>query len=181
MDRTNFFDATLRVLHVAPEFCLISRFTKLQNLDYVTVDLSSRLALVKMDLRNLGFSDSSFDCVICCHVLEHVPEDRIAIRELFRVLNPGGYAIIQSPIDLTCESTSEDPSLDPAERSRLFGQADHVRIYGRDYSGRLESAGFIVKVDAYAKALGTSTIEKFRLSEDERIYFCVKPNQTSRG
>ena len=87
----------------------------------------------------------AFDTIICSHVLEHVPADAKAMSELFRVLRPGGVAIIQVPYADDCAETDEDPSVtDPLERERRFGQFDHVRIYGRDFADRLRRAGFVV-------------------------------------
>jgi len=103
------------------------------------------------------------------------------MRELFRVLIPGGWAILNSPIDPRRTKTFEDPSItSPQDRERAFGQRDHVRIYGRDYKARLEKAGFTVKVDNYAKDLETSIVRKYGL-QDEEIYFCTKPLRTTKS
>ena len=175
-DRTNFFTDNLRVLEIAPMDFLEHKFQAMPNLDYVSVDLESPIAMVKMDITDMQFPDNCFDCTICCHVLEHIPDDRKAMREIFRVLKPGGWAILQVPI--FGEKTFEDPTITaPEERERVFGQRDHVRIYGLDYKDRLEDAGFIVKVDDYVKELSDDTIKKYGLMRDESIYFCSKPNQ----
>ena len=84
-------------LHIAPEYCFIKPFKKLKNLDYVTADLISPWADVKLDVQNIPFPDSSFDVVICNHVLEHVDDDRKAMQELLRVMNPSGFGIFQVP------------------------------------------------------------------------------------
>lgn len=174
--RTRFFVDQLRVLHVAPEAILQSRFRRLPNLDYVSVDLDSPLAMVHMDITRLALQDNQFDVIFCSHVLEHIPNDQQAMRELYRVLKPGGWAIMLVPIDTTQESTFEDPSIVlPQERERYFGQHDHVRLYGRDYIQRLESAGFCVWVDTFARELDSATIIRYGINRYEDIYGCTKP------
>ncbi len=139
--QTNFFQQQLKVLHFAPEYIFQKRFSVLPNLDYISADLQSQYAQLKMDITNIPYEDSSFDVILCCHVLEHVPEDKQAMRELFRVLRPGGWAILQVPIDSSLRVTFEDPEIvTPEDRKQYFGQSDHVRIYGRDYKDRLEEA-----------------------------------------
>lgn len=174
-NRTNLFSDKLRVLHFAPEPVFQSVFKSTPNLDYLSADLDPSKAMVKMDITNILFEDNSFDVLLCNHVLEHIINDRKGMSELFRVLKPGGWAILQSPMDTTLEETFEDPSItSPEDRERVFGQNDHVRIYGRDYKDRLEQAGFTVNVDDYVKELGNETMAKFRLP-DEEIFFCTKP------
>ena len=146
----------------------------MSNLDYISVDLNSPLAMVKMDITNILYEDNTFDVILCSHVLEHIIDDRKAIRELFRVLKPGGWAILQVPLSNENDKTLEEPSIiSPRDRERIFGQKDHVRIYGRDYKDRLEKAGFTVKVDGYVRELGDDKIKKHGLSEDQEIYFCT--------
>jgi ubiquinone/menaquinone biosynthesis C-methylase UbiE len=97
--------------------------------------------MIKVDITAIQMADHTFDAIYCSHVLEHVPDDRRAMREFCRVLKPGGWAILLVPI--TAQKTFEDPTVvDPAERLRLFGQEDHVRRYGPDYIDRLTAAGF---------------------------------------
>ena len=181
-ERTKFFTDHLKVLHVSPMYCLWEKFRRLRNIDYVTADLSSPIAKVKLDVTNIDMPDDQFDCIICYHVLEHIPDDRRAMRELFRVLKPGGWAILQVPVDLDRDTTFEDPGLSsPEERERIFGQKDHVRIYGRDYEDRLKEAGFIVNLDWYVKELDEELINRYGIRRDEVIYFCVKPKEVSTG
>lgn len=173
-DKTNLFTDPLRLLHVAPESVLRQAFMTMPNIDYLSVDLSSPLAMVKMDITNMEIEDNYFDVIICNHVLEHIPDDLKAMRELFRVLKPGGWAILQVPI--TQEKTFEDPKVTtPAERLKVFGQEDHVRAYGLDYRERLEKAGFNVKVGSYVRELSEDVVERYRLPRDEDIHFCSKP------
>lgn len=172
-EKTNFFDANLKVLHIAPEYCFYQRFENQKNLDYISADIQSPLAKVKMDITNIVYEDNLFDVILCNHVLEHILDDGKAMKELLRVLKPGGWAIMQVPIALNSQQTFEDPTIEsPEERKRLFGQEDHVRWYGLDYKDRLELAGFTVKVDSYVKELGNNAIEKYSLRETENIYFC---------
>ncbi len=130
-----------RLLHVAPEPALAAVFQR--DFDYLSIDLDERRAMVAMDLTALTFADGTFDAIVCNHVLEHVPDDHIALAELHRVMKVGGWGSIQVPMD--GEVTREDPTInDPGERLRLYGQEDHVRLYGRDFTDRLEAAGFVV-------------------------------------
>jgi len=132
-----------------------------------------------MDITNIPYKDHSFDVVLCNHVLEHVVDDQKAMRELFRVLTPGGWAILNSPIDPRRAKTFEDPNItSPQDRERAFGQQDHVRIYGCDYRERLEKAGFKVKLDNYIRDLSIDLVEKYGL-KGEKVYFCTKPLQAN--
>lgn len=150
-----------RVLHVAPEAALTELFS--QKTDYLSIDLDGSQAMMAMDITALDLADESFDIVICNHVLEHVADDRKALTELFRVLKPNGWGSIQVP--MKGESTQEDLSItDPEERSRLYGQDDHVRQYGRDFPERLRDAGF--DVSEYRKEDWLRPDEQARLSVD---------------
>lgn len=172
-DRTNLFRDRLRILHVAPEDCLQPTLSRLGNLDYVSADLTSGAAMVRMDVTDIQFPDNSFDVILCSHVLEHVSDDQRAMRELKRILKPGGWAILQVPVDGSRECTVEDPRVtDPTERERLFGQWDHVRVYGRDYPQRLADAGFDVQAVPYATQLGPDVVRACGLNEDEKVYRC---------
>ena len=135
------------MLHIAPEGCFSGRLQDRLRGAYITGDLQDPSAMVRVDVTEMEFPDASFDVVYCSHVLEHVPDDRKAMREFFRVLKPGGWAVLLVPI--TVEKTIEDPTLeDPAQSLALFGQEDHVRRYGKDYEDRLRDAGFAVAVFA---------------------------------
>ena len=110
--------------------------------DYTTADLESPLAELHFDVLRIPLPDASYDVLICNHLLEHVADDRRALGEFYRILRPGGWGILLSPVDRSRAATFEDDSItDPAERTRIFGQYDHRRIYGRDYGGRLREAG----------------------------------------
>lgn len=159
-----------KVLHFAPEQEFYKRFKKQANIDYTTTDLFSPLADVKADICNLPFNDNSYDIIFCNHVLEHIPDDTKAMQELFRVMKPGGMGIFQIPQDLKRATTFADDSItDPKERTRIFGQYDHVRIYGRDYFDKLRTIGFTVIEEDYTKKLGSELVEKYCLAPGEII------------
>ena len=160
----------LQVLHFAPEQAFYKRFRKLEHLNYITTDLNSPLADVKADICNLPFQDNEFDVILCNHVLEHIPDDTKAMQELYRVLKPGGYGIFQIPQDLNRETTFEDNSItDKKERAKIFGQYDHVRVYGRDYFDKLRYIGFKVKEVDYTATLSEEEIQKYCLTRGEII------------
>lgn len=174
--KTNLFSASLKVLHIAPEFIFQKHFVSMPNLQYLSADLEPDEVMVKMDITNIQYPDASFDVILCNHVLEHIPTDQTAMKELFRVLKPGGWVILQVPLDSTLEQTLEGtPELSPQEREQWFGHHDHVRMYGRDYKTKLELVGFQVAVEGYARELGLESIKKFGLMADEDIYYCTKP------
>jgi SAM-dependent methyltransferase len=172
---TNFFTAKQKVLHFAPEQAFYKRFKKMPNLDYVTTDLNSPLAEVKADICNLPFDDNTYDVIFCNHVLEHIPDDTKAMQELFRILKPGGFGVFQIPQDLSREHTFEDHTItDKKERAKIFGQYDHVRIYGRDYFNKLRSIGFKVEEIDYTATLTETEIDKYRLVKGEIIPVVTK-------
>jgi SAM-dependent methyltransferase len=178
-EKTDLFTRRLRVLHVAPEDCFQSVFRSLPNLDYLSADLNSSLAMEKMDIENIRYPNNSFDVILCNHVLEHVTDDRRAMREMARVLKPNGWAILQCPLDSRRMTTLEDPNIiTPKDRKRFYWQEDHWRLYGRDYKHRLEQAGFAVNVYAFAQNLGEEAIRRFGLLAHEEIYLCSKPHNS---
>ena len=176
-DNTNFFTAAkkLKVLHIAPEQCFLDIFRKQQNLNYITSDLESPIADVKADICDLPFKENEFDIVFCNHVLEHISNDTKAMQELYRVLKPGGFGIFQIPQDLSKAITFEDNTItDRKERAKLFGQYDHVRVYGRDYFDKLRSIGFKVDEVDYTKKITLDKIEKYCLMKNEILPVCYK-------
>ena len=174
-ERTNFFTDSLKVLHVAPEYCFLHRFRKLSNLDYLSADIESPLADIKMDIEQIQFEENTFDVIFCNHVLEHVNDFEKAAKELNRVLKPGGWAILQSPQDLNLPHTIEDPSItDPRERERIFLQSDHLRLFGRDYANELERGGFEVVEDRFVQEIGIDRAKLFALPLEETIYLSKK-------
>lgn len=181
LHKTDLFQKPMRLLHVAPEKNLAHILHGQRSLDYLTADLDPKRAMVEMDITAIRLSDASFDAVICNHVLEHVVDDRKAVSELYRILRPGGWAILQAPISLALKNTYEDFSLTTREaRREAFGQGNHVRIYAQDYKQRLEQAGFEVRVFDW-----TMEVEKFGgaknrfgLHPQERLYFAVRRGVT---
>ncbi len=174
--KTDFFKKKYHFLHVAPELCFMEKFEALHGEGYITGDIESPLAKVKMDIHQIPFEDNHFDAAMCNHVMEHVADDILAMSEIYRVIKPGGWAIIQVPFFYPLpESTQEDKSVtDPKMREKLYGQDDHVRLYGLDYPKRLAQAGFEVVEDDYIHSFSAEDIEKYRLPKNEIIYFCKK-------
>ena len=174
-NETDFFNQKVKLLHFAPEQAFYKRFRKQKNLEYVTTDLNSPLADVKADICNLPFEDESFDVILCNHVLEHIPNDNSAMQELYRIMKKGGWGVFQIPQDLNRDITFEDDSItDKKERTRIFGQYDHVRIYGRDYFDKLRSIGFKVEEIDLTRSFSADDINKFRLAKGEIIPFVRK-------
>ena len=173
-ERTNLFTDRLRLFHVSPKYSLSRRFIRMPNLDYVGMDLNDRRNIsARADISATPIRSATFDAVICVHVLEEIEQDLEAMRELYRVLKPGGWAVISVPTRLDQE-TYEDPAITaPKERLRAFGEEAHVRIYGRDLRDRLEACGFRVQLDL-AREIGQETMEKYGLCDDENIFYCTK-------
>ena len=124
----------------------------------------------------MPFTDNHFDVVLCNHVLEHVKDDILAMREIARVLKPGGFAILQVPFfHPVPDKTFSDPSVtDRKDRERLFGQDDHVRRYGKDYTQRIEQAGMKANEDDFVNTLSNEQRQKFGLVAGETIYKGIK-------
>jgi SAM-dependent methyltransferase len=172
---TNLFDETpKRMLHVAPERGFEHRLRSRLGQNYITADLLNPRAMVRMDITDIQYPDEYFDVIYCSHVLEHVQDDKMAMKEICRVLKQGGWAILLVPI--TADRTFEDPSVvDPSERLRVFGQEDHVRRYGPDYIERLHESGFSVRVDRVSDLFEKSDIVRMGLTPASgEIYFCSK-------
>jgi tetratricopeptide (TPR) repeat protein len=165
----------MSLLHFAPEGVLSEYFASLPSVNYITADLYMENVTHKMDITDIKFEDNSFDAIICIHVLEHILDDHKAMRELHRVLKPGGWGLLQSPLNPSIEKTYEDPNIiTPEERFKHFGQHDHVRIYGKDYGERLVNAGFKLTIEEYCRKLPDELIRRCGLNRDEDIYLCHK-------
>jgi SAM-dependent methyltransferase len=172
---TNFINNAIKVLHVAPEQVFYQKFKTFSHWEYTTTDLHSPLAEIKADLCELPFQDNYYDLILCNHVLEHIPEDQKAMQEMYRVLKPGGTLIAQVPLEENRTQTFEDNSItDKATRNEIFGQYDHVRIYGTDYYTRLESVGFDSHAIDFLKKLTSQEKQKFALPYSEKIPIAIK-------
>jgi SAM-dependent methyltransferase len=164
------------LLHFAPEYCLEHRLRQIQRLDYKTADLDPAVGELQLDITEMNLPDGSFDAILCSHVLEHVEDDAAAMRELRRVLKPGGWAIVMVPLDINRTSTYEDSSITaPADREREFWQFDHVRLYAPDIADRLTAAGFEVTTERVAHELGRAEMERHRLLESDYLFLCREP------
>jgi len=176
-EKTNIMKERLTVLHFAPERCLTNFLKNLKNIHYISADLYQP-ATMKIDITNIPLPDNSIDAIICNHVLEHIEKDKQAMREIFRILKPGGWAILQVPLSKQPDTFEDSTITSPEKRLKYYGQSDHVRIYGwKDYEKRLKSCNFIVTVDSFAKKLDPKQIKESNLST-ENIYFCVKPKES---
>lgn len=173
-NETSLLNDEIDVLHVAPEQVFYKKFRSFKHWNYTTTDLYSPLADVKADLCALPFDDNAFNLVLCNHVLEHITNDKKAMEELYRILKPGGTAILQVPLDESREHTFEDDSVvDQEERTRVFGQYDHVRVYGKDYYKRLEEVGFSTTAFDLQAKISEKDFVKYALQK-ERIPIAVK-------
>jgi SAM-dependent methyltransferase len=174
--KTNIFTENVKLLHVAPEGGLSAIIKKHSNIDYLMANIASNSVMVKMDITEINYPDNSFDVIICNHVLEHIIDDRKAMNELYRVLKPGGWGILQVPISLSLDKTYEDFSVTTrTEREEVFGQSDHVRIYAIDYVDRLKESGF--QVDTFKwwndKEFANSN-NKYGILQDESVFLVKK-------
>ena len=174
-NETDIFTKKIRLLHFAPEPAFHKIFKNCNNISYDTIDLNSPLAEIKADICDLPIENDTYDYILCNHVLEHIDDDIKAMSELYRVLKKGGIGIFQIPIDVERKNTFEDPSItSPKQRNKIFGQYDHVRIYGMDYFDRLKSVGFSVNQIYYGEKLSEEEIFKYCLSKNEIIPVCKK-------
>jgi len=162
------------LLHFSPEWCLRRRLAARPDLRYVTTDLDPRqTADLRLDVTALDLPDGAFDAVICSHVLEHVPDDGAAMRELRRVTAPGGFTLVMVPLAMDRADTYEDASITkPDDRRREFLQHDHVRLYAPDITDRLAAAGFAVEVVDMASELGPQAAARHGLLASDLIFLC---------
>ncbi len=178
---TDLFDGKpKRMLHLAPETAFAERLRRVPSLEYMTADIADGRAMLRVDVTDIELPDGTFDIIYASHVLEHVADDRRAMEELHRVLRPGGWAVLQVPI--VGDTTIEDLSVtDPEERHRLFGQRDHLRRYGADYTERLQAAGFGVDVVAAAEVVGQGNCARLGVIETNVVFYCTKEPPGGEG
>ncbi len=174
---TNLMKEKINLLHFGPEYCYYRIFKEMNNINYCPADNNNKKYskdIKYVDLAELNIETNTFEMIICNHVLEHIEDDKKAVMEMYRVLKPGGVAIITVPIDFKRDETYEDLSVTkPKDREREFGQWDHLRYYGLDFQQRLETAGFTVKTEHYARSFSIGDYEKYGLA-DEPIFVCKK-------
>jgi len=164
----------LSILHFAPELPFARAFARLPGVRYVTADIDPEKAMERVDIQEMGYADATFDVVLCCHVLEHIPNDRKGIGEIARVLKPGGWAALMVPV--LSERTQEDPGVtDPEERERLYGQHDHLRSYGMDFAERVESCGLSVRAFRPGDVLGEDRMALMSVADKDVVFLCTKP------
>lgn len=162
----------LRILQIAPELSFFEKLKKQNNLEYIPGDkmvsgYSNQKGIKNIDLTQLEFDDCYFDYVISNHVLEHIPNDKKAMSEIFRVLKVGGIGVITVPIDEKIDKTYEDSTIVlPKDRKKHFGQWDHVRLYGLDIKERFEKVGFEVEMNRYSEKFSKEDYEKFGFCKD---------------
>ena len=175
--QTPFFADKLRILHIAPELCFIKRFEALHGENYITADIESPLAKVKLDVLKMPFDENEYDVVFCNHVMEHVSNDFKAMAEIMRVLKPGGWGIVQIPLyHPLADTTFEDSTIISATaKEKAFGQRDHVRLYGKDYINRLESVGLVAEEVWLTKELAPEVVKNQGFPLDEPIFYIRKP------
>lgn len=175
-EETDALRQPVRLLHVAPEVCLETPLRALPNVSYLSADYDSTLAMDQVDLRDIHYGDDTFDGVICNHVLQLIDDDAAAMRELYRVIRPGGWALLQSSVNPSLERTDENlrpasADSDPERYEEVF-----MRMYGLDYPDRLARAGFSVTVSDFARRLPADRQRRLGLDLEETIYFCRKPS-----
>ncbi len=167
----------IKALHFAPEKNLSEKLSKEDTVGYIKGDwleggYDYDKTVKKIDVCNIPYENNVFDLIVCNHVLEHIEDDRKAMSELYRVLKPGGKAILQVPISNLLDKTLEDFSIiDPQERLKTFGQEDHVRVYGKDYVERLEEVGFKVQIKNFSNE---KKYKRFGLNPDENLFLGEK-------
>jgi ubiquinone/menaquinone biosynthesis C-methylase UbiE len=172
---TDLFDLKAKLLlHIAPKNIFERRFQQQAALTSITLDLKQKDVNTRADIAKLPFARNTFDVIYCSHVLEHVPDDLVAISELHRVLKPGGWAVLQVPI--TAKKTLEDPSIsDPILCTKLFGQHDHVRRYGLDFKDRLEAMHFQASVYTAEEIVREKhQLVRMGIQVYRKVFYCLK-------
>jgi hypothetical protein len=164
------------LLHFAPEPG-IEEHLRPRVPRYLSADIDPGVADIQLDITKMNLDDESLDAIICSHILEHVPDDAAAMSELFRVLRPGGWAVVLVPLARDQSETYEDPSIvDPVARKWAFWQEDHVRLYAPDIADRLRAAGF--HVEHLRPTFGGGAAERYRLGDRNDIFLGTRPEIT---
>jgi len=178
LDRLELWDSirNASVLHFAPEEHIKDRIEKYNPGVYVKGDLyPPSPEIQRIDITAIPYPDDSFDAIICCHVLEHIPDDDKALAELFRVLKPGGWAVLQTPYFRILQNTFSDPAISTDElRTLYYGQNDHVRIYGRDLFAKMEQAGFTLQIRSHAEVLSDIDAAYYGADPTEELMLVTK-------
>ena len=160
-----------RLLEVAPIDTVRTTAERL-GYTYTSIDLSSRRAITRADLCRLPFPDATFDIAVCFHVLEHIPADDEALKELARVVGPDGQAVISDPVRWERHTTFEDPTAEPADYERIYGQSDHVRIYGADVAERWTDPEIDLREVLWTEQFDDDTARRAALrGDDDRFWF----------
>ncbi len=179
--RPDLLTGSKAILQFAPDPGMERLLRKHPGIRYLSGDLYEPGVMVRLDLTHLDLPDECFDVVICIHVLAHISNDKKAMREILRVLRPGGLTLIMTPLDSNLEKTHEDPCIiDPGERDRVYGEWDFVRMYGRDFVERLERQGFAVEVVRPVESMDGSFRQKYGLW-NEPLYLCRRPEEPAIG
>ncbi len=177
-NKTNLYTEPIKLLHVAPEIIFLKLFKKQNNLDYFPVDIFPELYPKPTSYLNIlehDIPDNSFDVIICNHVFQYIEDDKKAMTSIYNLLKPGGWSILQVPINTKRRLTYEDASItDPLEREKAFGLKEHVRYYSYDYADKLREAGFTVLVEDYSNEFTDEEIYKFGFFKGDAIYYCTK-------
>ncbi len=174
-NKTDLFTKPAKLLHFAPELILQKKLRTIPGISYIGTDIDSPLADVKMDIHQIIYEEKTIDAIIIYHVLDHVKDDRLAMREMYRVLKPGGWAIIQSSVNMEQATTFEDPAaVTPKDKLRIYGQVDLARKYGRDFIDRLSETGFEVHAEQYGLELEPAEVAKYGVIRGEYIFYCLR-------
>ncbi len=162
------------LLHFSPQKCLKDYISNFSNINYLSSDFKIGKEMVDENIEKLTFKNNSFDVILCIHILEHINNDKKAISELYRILKPDGFAIIDVPINYNLKKTYENTNIIlPEDRAIAFGQSDHIRLYGNDFKFLLRKEKFKVKIVHFYKNFNSKEIIYYGF-EKNPIYYCTK-------
>ena len=172
LDETDFGQREIDVLDIAPIWAFQEFCRRFANVTYLSIDISSPMAMKHMDIRDLDLPDDFFDVLVCYHVIEHIDDDMKALSELHRVMKPGAFAVIQVPVNVP--RTVEREELTTWQAKRLLVYDCHLRAYGPDFKDMLEAAGFEVDVSTFVKKFTSEEIKRYGLDRTEDLFICHK-------